>query len=57
LSEGGDDAQAAGVGDGGGELGVANPLHASLNNGDADAELAGEGGVERHRGCLSVSRS
>ena len=34
LRECGDDAEAAGVGDGGGELGVADPLHAALDYGN-----------------------
>lgn len=34
LREGCEDAEAAGVGDGGGELGVAYPHHAALNDGD-----------------------
>src|SRR5690606_22879004 len=32
LGEAGEDAQAAGVGDGGGQLGLAHPLHAALDN-------------------------
>jgi len=48
LSQAGQDAKAACVADGGGKVGVANPLHATLDDGDANAEGAGQGGIERH---------
>lgn len=54
LGEGGQEAEAAGVGDGRGHLCGADVLHAALDDGDADPQLAGELRVERHRGggCL-----
>lgn len=50
LGERGEDSETAGVGNGGGELGVSNPLHAALDNGDGDAESFGKGGFEGHVG-------
>lgn len=48
LREGGEKAQAAGVGDGGDEFGFAYPHHAALHEGDAHPEVRGEPGVDRH---------
>ena len=50
LGEGGEGAQGAGVGDGGGEFGEPHPLHPPLNDGMLDAEFFGESGF--HCGFL-----
>ena len=39
LGQGCEDSEAAGIGDGGGELSVADPLHPSLNNRDCLGSL------------------
>lgn len=54
LGQGGEDAEAAGVGDGGGEGGESHPLHAALDDGDADLEGGGEAGGEGHGGPVLV---
>ena len=41
-----DDAQAAGLRDGGGEAGVGNPGHAALEHGLLDAEKVTDGGAQ-----------
>jgi hypothetical protein len=52
LREAGDDAEPAGVGDGRGHLGVADVMHAALNDGVLDAEKLGDAGL--HWSCPLV---
>ena len=42
----GDDAEAAGLGDGGGEAGIGNPGHAALEHGLLDTEKVTDGGAQ-----------
>jgi len=48
LGEGRQDSKSSSVTDGAGKLGISNPLHSTLHNGDSDAEGPSELGVERH---------
>ena len=56
LGERGEDAEATGVGDGGGELSEADPLHAALNDGDCGA-LAGRCMERRTEGGPAMPRA
>ena len=55
LRQGGENAQAAGIGHRRRQLGHADALHAALHDGVGDAEQVGDTGLERHDGIVLAS--
>jgi hypothetical protein len=56
LRQAGDDAQPAGVGDGRGQLGKADEVHAALDDGVLDAEQFGDAGLHGPSSAARTSR-